>query len=261
MIAFDDFRLNLVSFQIFRGDEKLEAPPQIIEVLAYLIENHDRTVSRQELLDRFWARAGTGGDAALNTCIRRIRALLDDDVTTPRYVQTRPRAGYRFIGTIAEAEMEAAAPKRGRRLSRQVLGFGALAALAIGGATWAHVSASDSHHRIAIEPVKGMCEYVLYPHFNVGLRESFVAQATQILPADYQIVTSGEKADLHARVSVRQTTQRTVVTVTLRQASDGRILWSREFAAPTDNNDYVPLQQKLAREMAVSLERALHQRS
>lgn len=259
MIAFDDFRLNPGSFQIFRGDEKLEAPPQIIEVLAYLIENHDRTVSRQELLDRFWARAGTGGDAALNTCIRRIRALLDDEVTTPRYVQTRPRSGYRFIGTMAETE--AAAPTRGRRLSRQVLGVGALAALAIGGATWAHVSASDSHHRIAIDPVKGICEYVLYPHFNVGLRESFVAQATQILPTDYQIVASGEKADLHARVSVRQTTQRTVVTMTLRRTNDGRILWSREFAAPTDNNDYVPLQQELAKEMAVSLDRALHQQS
>ncbi|MXP28376.1 hypothetical protein GRI58_06010 [Porphyrobacter algicida] len=257
MLAFDDFRLKLDALQIFRGDERLEASPQIIEVLAYLIENRDRTVSRQELLDCFWARSGTGGDAALNTCIKRIRALLDDDVATPRYLQTRPRSGYRFIGSLTEAD----APKRGQRLLGYALGGGVLAALAIACIAWGHGGASDPHHRLAIEPVKGICEYVLYPHFNAGLRESFVAQATQILPADYQMVAPGEKADLHARVSVRQTTQRTVVTVTLRNDKDGSILWSKEFAAPTDNNDYVPLQQELAKQMAVSLEGALDRRS
>lgn len=109
MLCFDDVRLDTTTLQAFRNDVPLDAPPQVVEVLAYLIEHRDRIVPRQELLERFWPRAGTGGDAALNTCIRRIRTLLEDDAEAPRYIQTRPRAGYRFIATLA-GEVDAPGP-------------------------------------------------------------------------------------------------------------------------------------------------------
>jgi hypothetical protein len=80
--------------------------------------------------------------------------------------------------------------------------------LLIGGAVWAQGAIFPARHRIAIEPVKGLCEYVLFPHFNAGLRESFVAEVSHRLPTRYSIAASGEKADLHARMSVRQTQQR-----------------------------------------------------
>jgi len=259
MLRFDDVRLDPAGLHVFRNDIPLDAPPQVVEVLAYLIAHRERIVPRQELLDRFWPRAGTGGDAALNTCIRRIRTLLDDDAERPRYIQTRPRAGYRFIGTLADdGQAPVFAPRAPYRTRlRLAIGGGLLVALLLGAAGWTHATLHPPQRRIAIEPVQGMCEYVLFPHFNAGLRESLVAQVSHSLPAGYRVATDGKRADLHARVSVRQTPQQTVVVLTLVDDGGGRLLWSREFAAATDTQDYVPLQRTLARQMADGLVLAL----
>ncbi|MBB3343445.1 winged helix-turn-helix domain-containing protein [Luteimonas sp. RC10] len=261
MLRFDAFGLDPATLQIFRGEQPLDTPPQAVEVLAYLIECRDRVVPRRELLDRFWPRAGTGGDAALNTCIRRIRALLDDDADAPRYIQTRPRAGYRFIGTLAGDAQGAVASPPPRRHRQLGLASGVLAAvmLAVGGASWGYraLALAPPPHRIAVEPVQGLCEYVMFPQFNAGLRESLVAQLSGSLPTGYYMATEGAPADLHARVSVRQTSQQTVAVVTLVDDAGGHLVWSGEFAADTDTEDYVPLQRALAAQMATGLVRAL----
>lgn len=257
MLHFDDVRLDLAGLRVFRNDAALDAPPQVVEVLAYLIEHRVRIVSRQELMDRFWPRAGTGGDAALNTCIRRIRTLLDDDADRPRYIQTRPRAGYRFIGTLADDQQTSPPAPRALHRARLAISGGLIAALALAVAVWTYGAMHPPQRRIAIEPVQGMCEYVLFPNFNAGLRESLVAQISHTLPAGYRVTTDGKRADLHARVSVRQTPQQTVVVLTLVDDGGSRLLWSREFAATTDTQDYVPLQRTLARQMADGLVLAL----
>lgn len=257
MFVFDAFRLDPAALHIFRDGGRLDAPPQAVEVLAYLVTHADRTVTRQELLDRFWPRAGTGGDAALNTCIRRIRTLLEDDSETPRFIQTRPRAGYRFIGNlVTEARGEMPRP-----CHRRVLVGGALIALAIGGAVWLQGALFRPHQRLAIGPAHGLCEYTLFPKFNAGLRESFLAEVSRRVPENYDVVTAGAKADLRAKTSVRQTPQRTVVTVTLVREEDGRLLWTGEYTDATNSNDYVPLQRSLAGRMARGLEEALRTRT
>jgi len=262
MLRFDDFRLDPAALRIFRDDVQLDAPPQVVEVLGYLIVNGERIVPRHELLERFWPRAGTGGDAALNTCIRRIRTLLDDDADAPRHIQTRPRSGYRFIGTSID-ENEAAAtllppsPTQSRARLLPLIGGLFAVAVGIGGALWAHAALSPPQHRLAIEPVQGLCEYVLFPNFNAGLRESLVAQISHDLPGGYSLATEGKDADLHARVSVRQTPQQTVVVLTLIHKADARLLWSGEFTAATDMENYVPLQRSLAKRMAVDLKNVL----
>ncbi len=257
MIRFADFDLDPAALRIVRGGVPLDASPQTVEVLAFLIENRERTIGRSELLDRFWPRGGTGGDAALNTCIRRIRSLLRDDADTPRFIQTRPRSGYRFIGTVVEGDPAVAPVRSMSGMGRSVAVGALLTTLVIGGAVWAQGAMFPTRHRIAIEPAKGLCEYVLFPNFNAGLRESFVAETSQRLPANYSVAANGQKADLHARVSVRQTQRRTTVVVTLVQNGSDRVLWSGQFAAPTDMQDYVPLQANLARNMAIDLAREL----
>lgn len=191
MLRFDDFRLDPAVLRVFRKDVQLDAPPQVVEVLAYLIANGDRIVSRQELLERFWPRAGTGGDAALNTCIRRIRTLLQDDAETPLYIQTRPRSGYRFIGTLANNAAKPPFPHRNH--SRLLLVGSMLAVLAVGGTVWTQGTRLPPRHRIAVEPIRGLCEYVLFPNFNVGLRESLVAQISHALPPGYSIAADGRR--------------------------------------------------------------------
>jgi TolB-like protein/Tfp pilus assembly protein PilF len=73
------------------------------QVLLYLLENRDRVVSKNELLDRFW----DGHDVyevALSKCIGAIRKALGDKVDTPTYIETRWAGGYRYIGPLEEDE-------------------------------------------------------------------------------------------------------------------------------------------------------------
>jgi len=249
MYRFDDFRLDPEALQVFRGEVRIEAPPQAIEVLAFLIDNRQRTVGRLELIERFWPRAGTGADDALNTCVRRIRLMLADDAGEPKYIQTRPRAGYRFVGTLREVE-----PPAARRWRVPAVAAGLFAILSVPLAA-SLVAAFDppAPRRIAIEPVRGLCEYVLFPRFNEGLLESLVAQTSHGLPAGYRIVEPLQEADFRLRVSVRQTPQTTFVTATLVRAADGSIVRSEEFAEPTRMDDYVPVQQAIAARVARSM--------
>ncbi|KAF1005011.1 MAG: Transcriptional activator CadC [Luteibacter sp.] len=260
MLRFDDFCLDTVNLRAYRADVLLDAPPQVVDVLAYLIGHSERIVPRAELLERFWPRAGSGGDAALNTCIRRMRTLLDDDADAPRYIQTRPRAGYRFIGTVSNDEVTIPRPRR-RSLALRWASVAVTTVTLLGGSVWAYAAFRAPSHRIAVEPVQGLCEYVLFPNFNAGLRESLVARISRDLPKGYSLATDPADADLHARVSVRQTPQRTVAVLSLVDDRNGHIVWSGEFAAPTDTNDYVPLQGTLADRMTTELLVALGKRS
>ncbi len=81
MIRFADFDLDPAALRICRDGWCSTHSPQTVEVLAFLIENRERTVAGPNCSIGFWPRAGTGGDAALNTCIRRIRSLLVTKLT------------------------------------------------------------------------------------------------------------------------------------------------------------------------------------
>ena len=252
MYRFDDFCVDPESLRIFRGDTRLDAPPQVVEVLVHLLTNSCRVVPRHELVDRFWPRAGTGADAALNTCIRRIRALLDDDAGTPRYLQTRPRAGYRFVGTL-RVERPASTRRAG-----SLAAMAAALAMFVAGVVWAQGGLQASGRRdIAFDQVENLCEYTLFTKFNAGLRESLVASIAGRLPDGYTIVEPGPEADFRVRTAVRQTPQATLVTLALVRTRDGVTILSEEFAEPTNMNNYVPVQRALAERMAVSASRAL----
>lgn len=267
-MCFDDFRLDTEVLRIFRGEAALDAPAQVVEVLAWLVQNRERVVTRGELLERFWPRAGSGGDAALNTCIRRIRSVLGDDAESPRYIQTRPRAGYRFIGTLLAGDgvdeglsvqvPMTAMPLFRRRAWAITAGLFTMLLVAV---VWAHGQWFPAQQRLSIEPAQGLCEYELFPNFNAGLHESLVAQLNGSLPAGYSMATDSKGADLQARISVRQTPQQTVVVLTLIDSHRKRLLWSDEFSAATNMDDYVPLQRQLAERMAGGLRQALDKAS
>lgn len=252
MYRFDEFRVEPDSLRVFRDERRLDAPPQVVQVLVHLLENRHRVVTRRELVDGYWPRAGTGADAALNTCIRRIRALLGDDADLPRFVQTRPRSGYRFVGTVL---VEPAAPGRPRGML--AVAAASLAAI-LAGVAWAQGGLLAFERRsIALEPAENLCEYTLFPKFNAGLRESLAARMTSRLPEGFALVEPESEADFRLRTAVRQTPRSTLVSVSLVRSRDGVTILSAEFAEPTNMKDYVPVQRTLADRMAASASRAL----
>jgi len=100
-VRFDDFEADLRAEELTRAGRKVRLAQQSFWVLAMLLERPGQLVTRQELRDRLWPR-GTllEHDQGLNTAVNRLREALRDSVETPRFIETLPKRGYRFIAPI-----------------------------------------------------------------------------------------------------------------------------------------------------------------
>jgi TolB-like protein/DNA-binding winged helix-turn-helix (wHTH) protein/Tfp pilus assembly protein PilF len=106
-----EFELEPEKYLLKHAEEQIHLPELPFQVLLYLVENRERYVSRQELLDHFWA----GSDAyeeTLTKCISTIRTELNDPPVSPTYIETRKKVGYRYIGPFqaVQANSPAIAP-------------------------------------------------------------------------------------------------------------------------------------------------------
>src|SRR5213593_698132 len=101
-INFDPFCLDLSNECLWEGTQAIKLRPKAFAVLDYLLGHPGRLVTKEELLNAVWP--GTFiGEAVLKVAIRQIREALGDDPTSPRFIETAHRRGYRFIGPIAES--------------------------------------------------------------------------------------------------------------------------------------------------------------
>ncbi len=101
-IGFGPFRLTRTPLRLWRGRREIRLQPRQLAVLRYLVEHADAVVSREELLQAVW-KGTVVTPAALQVCVRAIRAALRDEVETPRYIATVGREGYRFIAAVTPA--------------------------------------------------------------------------------------------------------------------------------------------------------------
>src|SRR5262249_4343218 len=122
-----------------------------MQVLALLAHNSGEVVDRDRLRREIWGETNVDFDRSLNVCIAQIRTALNDDAERPRFIQTLPRRGYRFLAPVAGPESET----RGR--PRWVIGVSA-AAVAIGlvaAAAYRFIPRTDAPIRIAVLPFDG----------------------------------------------------------------------------------------------------------
>jgi DNA-binding winged helix-turn-helix (wHTH) protein/predicted ATPase len=98
-LFFFPFRLDPVAERLWREEEPVALRPKAIAVLRYLIEQRERIVPQEELRQAVWPDVVVS-QAVLKVCIQEIRAALNDDVRTPRFIVTAPRRGYRFIASL-----------------------------------------------------------------------------------------------------------------------------------------------------------------
>jgi TolB-like protein/DNA-binding winged helix-turn-helix (wHTH) protein/Tfp pilus assembly protein PilF len=97
-VRFGVFELNLGTGEVRKNGTLLCLPPQPFKILALLVNHAGELVTRDEIQEKVWGQ-GTFVDFehGLNFAIQKIRAVLRDDADTPRYIETLPRRGYRFI--------------------------------------------------------------------------------------------------------------------------------------------------------------------
>jgi TolB-like protein/DNA-binding winged helix-turn-helix (wHTH) protein/Flp pilus assembly protein TadD len=106
VVRFANFELDLDAGELRKNGLKLKFSGQPFEVLAILLEHPGAIVTREQLQRRLWPDSFVDFDHNLNSAINRIRDALGDSAETPRFLETLPRRGYRFIAPVEGAGSE-----------------------------------------------------------------------------------------------------------------------------------------------------------
>jgi DNA-binding winged helix-turn-helix (wHTH) protein len=97
--AFESFVLDPDDRQLRRGSDRIELNGRYFDALALLVSEQGKLVSKDRFLEQVW-RGVPVTDEALTQCIRTLRRQLGDDAARPRFIETVPKHGYRFIAPV-----------------------------------------------------------------------------------------------------------------------------------------------------------------
>src|SRR5262245_2809726 len=112
-LRFDRFELDVAAGELRNGGAVVRLQPQPCKVLALLASRAGQLVTRAEIQKQVWTDdTFVDFEQGLNYCVRQIRAALDDQADTPRFIETIPRRGYRFLAAVTPAAPPSSAPAR-----------------------------------------------------------------------------------------------------------------------------------------------------
>jgi TolB-like protein/DNA-binding winged helix-turn-helix (wHTH) protein/Tfp pilus assembly protein PilF len=98
---FDEIEIDIQAFRLSKAGEAVQVEPKALNLLIFLVEHRGRLVDRREILSAVWKDAFVS-DHVLNRAIGQLRKVLAEDVKEPRYIETVPTLGYRFIAQVEE---------------------------------------------------------------------------------------------------------------------------------------------------------------
>jgi DNA-binding winged helix-turn-helix (wHTH) protein len=105
---FGVFELDPRAGELRKQGMKIRLQGQPVQILVMLLERPGEIVSREELQKKLWpADTFVDFEQGLNNAMKRLRAALDDDAESPHFIETLPRRGYRFVGSVNGVDHEA----------------------------------------------------------------------------------------------------------------------------------------------------------
>jgi DNA-binding winged helix-turn-helix (wHTH) protein/TolB-like protein len=185
-IRFGVFAFNLPTGELRRDGIQVKLQPQPAKVLAILTARPGEVVSREDLRQQVWAD-GTFVDfeRGLNFCIAQIRSALGDSAESPRFIETLPRRGYRFVAPVqadtgvstADRTRETAeVPERSNTPKRRWLAYAALLLAAGGAAGWYAFTVRHVPIRVAVVPFDNETGQDTYEGLARGVADATVAR-------------------------------------------------------------------------------------
>ena len=241
LLRFDQFQLDVATGELRKSGSTVKLPPQPAKVLVLLARNAGRLVTREDIQREVW-RTDTFVDfeQGLNYCLKEIRAALGDDARAPKFIETLPKRGYRFLASIDRPAPPA--PSRGK----------------IG---------------IAVLPFENLSGDPEQEYFSDGLTDEMITRLARLNPARLGVIgrTSAMKykasrqtiAEIGRELgvayllegSVRRSAGRVRITARLVQAGDQTQVWTESYDRSFD--DVLTLQsdiaQAIAREIDIQL--------
>ena len=234
MLRFGPFELDADSAELLRHGERIPLPPQPFKVLALLVQKDGAVVTRAEIRDQVWG-AGTHVefDQGLNFAIRQIREALEDDAASPRFIETLPRRGYRFLMPIAPST-----PEKPLTLTRLiVLPFRLLR--------------DDPDTAFLAFSLPDAVTSSLSGLESLVVRSSLVASRYAGAPADTRAIGAEADVDMIVTGTLLRSADAVRVNAQLTEAASGTLLWSHTAQASV--GDFFQLQDELTRRIVESL--------
>ena len=100
VVRFGDFEFSRPALRLSRGGIPIRLTGQPLQLLMVLLEEPGRLVTRDEIRARLWPDTTVEFDHGLDVALNRLRAALGETARAPRYIETVPRLGYRFIARV-----------------------------------------------------------------------------------------------------------------------------------------------------------------
>jgi len=126
-VSFGPFTVDLRAGELYRSKKKVKVQQLPLQVLGALLESPGEVVTREELKSRLWpADTFVDFEHGLNTAIKKLRQALGDNSEKPKYIETLPKKGYRFTGSLSCAvEMAAVKSSKAAAIAGKIFYVGA----------------------------------------------------------------------------------------------------------------------------------------
>jgi TolB-like protein len=241
ILRFGLYEVDLRSGELRKDGIRVRLQEQPLQVLSLLLRQPGEIVTREEIQREIW-----GGDTfvdfdhGLNKAISKLREALNDSPTTPRFIETIARRGYRFLAPVSSAQVPSG---NGRPVVKK--------------------------QRIAILPFQNLSGDSSQEFFSDGLTEEMIIHVGQLQPSQLSVIArtsiapykgSGKgiqtignelQVDYVLEGSVRRFHDRVRISAQLIQVSDESCLWSETY--DRELADVFTIQHEVARKIGASL--------
>lgn len=284
VVSFGVFELDARSGELRRHGLKVRLPDQSFQILKVLLSRPGEVVTREELRNVLWtAQTFVDFEVGLNSAVRKLREALDDSAENPRFVETLPRRGYRFVAPVSmpvEAPLapvsasptSAGSTLRLPRLSRAAaLVLIALVAIAAGAlfqwrAWTARRAAAEPIMSVVVLPFENLTGDAAQDSFAETVSDAVTMHLGQVAGLDVisrmsarQYKNTGKSLKLVAQEltidgvvsgTVARSGEGVAVTVHLIRAATERDVWAKSYQG--DVSHILRLQQRIATDLAVA---------
>jgi DNA-binding winged helix-turn-helix (wHTH) protein/TolB-like protein len=190
-ILFNGFELRPDSRELFKDGTPVKLQPQPARVLAILASRPGEVVEREEIRTLVWGDSFLDFDANLNFCIKQIRQALGDSATAPRFIETLPRRGYRFLMPVSQGEEpQVVAPLPLRKEPRKTVWVPLLSVALLVGVLVLLLGSRHPHTmpRLVVLPFE--CRNPGYTEVCGGITEVVTAELAKRFPKDLKVIAS-----------------------------------------------------------------------
>jgi len=285
LARFDVFEVDLRSGELRKPGSKIRLQDKPLQILTLLLEHPGEVVTRQEIEKRLWPSGViVDFEHSINTAVKRLREALGDDAEHPRYIETLPRHGYRFIAAV-DVGAGLARPQEGRALPYRfvasataavVVIVAAVVALNVAGLRDRLLSVAGARHgvplpkieSIAVLPLESLSRDPEHEYFADGMTEELITNlgkisALRVISRTSVMRYKGTKkplpeiakelnVDTVVEGTVMRAGDRVRITANLMHAPSDRHLWAETYER--NLGDVLTLQGEVARAIASEIQ-------